>query len=272
VPPTRRTRRREDPTPVAEVLTAWVTRQGIALPPQCGICGSRGFVIEQRRSLMAPPYCSCEWGMRARRRDDIDRSTMLLEVHRARREALARKLVLPAQHQRFTLETHPLANRQEQGHKMYVDVLSWLAHWDWRRGLILLGGYGIGKTGLVCGVLQRLVERAVTEGWEMRFITSLGLVRRIQSGYGDDTAAATIDEYSRVHLLALDDLGAERTTNDRQELLLQILDHRHKESLPLLATTNLTDDELRAHLTERVYWRLFETCDFVTVEGRNLRA
>ena len=106
----------------------------------------------------------------------------------------------------------------------------------------------------------------------MRFTTSLGLVRRIQSGYGDDTAAATIDEYSRVHLLALDDLGAERTTNDRQELLLQILDHRHKESLPLLATTNLTDDELRAHLTERVYWRLFETCDFVTVEGRNLRA
>src|SRR5260221_501460 len=145
VPPTRRTRRREDPTPVADVLTAWVTRQGIALPPNCGICGSRGFVIEQRRSLMAPPYCSCEWGMRARRRDDIDRSTMLLEVHRGRREALARKLVLPAQHQRFTLETHPLANRQEQGHAMYVDVLSWLAHWDWRRGLILLGGYGIGK-------------------------------------------------------------------------------------------------------------------------------
>src|SRR5260221_2724527 len=118
VPPTRRTRRREDPTPMAEVLTAWVTRQGIALPPHCAICGSRGFVIEQRRSLMAPPYCSCEWGMRARRRDDIDRSTMLLEVHRARREALARKLVLPAQHQRFTLETHPLAKRQDQGHKM----------------------------------------------------------------------------------------------------------------------------------------------------------
>src|SRR5258707_4472784 len=272
VPPTRRTRRREDPTPVADVLTAWVTRQGIALPPNCGICGSRGFVIEQRRSLMAPPYCSCEWGVRARRRDAIDRSTMLLEVHRARREALARKLVLPAQHQRFTLETHPLANRQEQGHAMYVDVLSWLAHWDWRRGLILLGGYGIGKTGLVCGVLQRLVERAVTEGWEMRFITSLGLVRRIQSGYGDDTAAATIDEYSRVHLLALDDLGAERTTTDRQRLQLHTLDHRHRESLPLLATTNLRDEDLRAHLTERVYWRLFETCDFVTVERRKLRA
>src|SRR5258707_14749982 len=147
VPPTRRTRRREDPTPVADVLTAWGTRQGLARPPNCGICGSRGFVIEQRRSLMAPPYCSCEWGMRARRRDDIDRSTMLLEVHRARREALARKLVLPAQHQHFTLETHPLANPKEQGHAMYVDVLGWLAQWDWRRGLILLGGFWIGRRG-----------------------------------------------------------------------------------------------------------------------------
>src|SRR5258708_22469210 len=74
VPPTRRTRRREDPTPVADVLTAWVTRQGIALPPNCGICGSRGFVIEQRRSLIAPPYCSCEWGMRARLPCHIHRS------------------------------------------------------------------------------------------------------------------------------------------------------------------------------------------------------
>ena len=265
---TRRTRGSDFAT-IGDVLGEWARKNGIHLPPRCETCRNTGMLYERRIGAV-PTYCACEWGAKQRTRDARERAEMVETIKANRRDAMTRKLVLPAKHAAYTLESHPLQH-DSRGRVAYQDVLDWLAGWDWRRGLVLTGAYGVGKTGLIVGVMKALIERAVTEGWDMRFTTALNLVLQLQAGFTDDSYLQTLEEYSRVHLLALDDLGAERVTDWRQDQFLTILNARYNAQLPLLATTNCSKAQLKDRLTERVYWRLYETCIFVQVDGANLR-
>lgn len=237
-----------------------------ALPDPCDRCGNSGFVRGAQHTIGLTVYCACGWGTQQRKRDEKARADMRDSILANRNETLARSLKLPERHRVFTLDSHPLA-----GTPIHTGILAWLANWNGERGLILRGAYGTGKTGLVVGMLKAMMPRAAVCGWEMRFITSLDLFTALQAGFRDESYADVLDEYSSVHVLALDDLCAERATDWRQDQLLAILNARYNASLPLLATTNCDDAQLRERLTERVYWRLIETCDVLAVSGVNLR-
>lgn len=252
------------------MLGEWARKNGVTMPPRCETCRNTGMIYERRIGAL-PTFCSCEWGAKQRTRDERERTEMVETIKANRRTAMTRKLVLPQKHAAYTLESHPL-QYNAQGQASYHDVVNWLEAWDWRRGMVLRGSFGVGKTGLIVGVMKALIERAVTESWDMRFITTLDLMLKLQDGFKDNSYYSTVEEYSRVHLLALDDLCAERVTDWRQDQLLTILNARYNAQLPLLATTNCSDAQLRERLTERVYWRLRETCDFIAVTGANLRA
>ena len=80
-----------------------------------------------------------------------------------------------------------------------------------------------------------------------------------------------LNEYD---LLAIDDFGVERSTEYAWETVFSIIDERYKVKKPLIITTNLTPNMLRAEtrITEqRVYNRILEMCQPMLFDGENWR-
>lgn len=251
-------------TSLGEALRPWMEKRG--MPPRCPTCGYLGMLPNPDG---AREYCACVWGQKARRRDDEARRAMVADLKAQHAARLRKRLILPSAYTGYTLETHPLARYNPE---LHADILDWLRTWNWRRGLMLRGNYGRGKTAYLVSMLQALLPRAADEGWSMLYTGGAELFNRLQDGLDDATYAKTRDEFSSVHLLAIDDLGAaQQVTKWRQDQYLSIFEARYANDLPLFITTNLSDGELRAHLTERVYWRLVERCDLIDVDGPNLR-
>lgn len=258
---------------LAESLRPWLDKRG--LPPRCDMCGYSGVLGEEPtltqddKLVYTRIYCHCVWAEKARKRDKSERDAMIEAQRIQHADRLRKKLVLPSAYTNYTLATHPLA---QYNPSLHSDILDWLSAWDLRRGLMLRGPYGRGKTAYLVAIMQALLPRACNDGWDMLYTGGAELFQRLQDGFDDDTYARTRDEFSTVHLLAIDDLGAsQQVTKWRQDQYLSIFEARYANDLPMFITTNLNDDELRAHLTERVYWRLVERCDLIDVNGPNLR-
>lgn len=250
-----------DTLAMQDVVRRFRARRGLApLPPRCETCRNTGY--------LGYGYCACAWGQRRATQDAAENVKLAEARDKHYADLIDRKLNLPEKYRGFTFDTHPMRQSDPETHR---GLITWAKRWDGRRGLILRGPVGSGKTGYMVAMLQTFRERAIRERWYMRFLTSLDLFTRLQAGFKDNSYHALVQDFSTVRLLALDDLGAEHVTDWRQDQLFQILNARAGTELPLLATTNSHAQVLRAQLTPRVYSRLMESCDVLDVVGPDLR-
>jgi DNA replication protein DnaC len=109
-------------------------------------------------------------------------------------------------------------------------------------GLLLIGKAGTGKTHLAVAAMRQLLDK----GHECLFFDYQNLLNRIRSSY--DSAAGTADREAYrsaldTEVLVLDDLGTQRVTDWVEDTVTAIITHRCNQLKPLIATTNLTDDE-----------------------------
>ncbi len=160
-----------------------------------------------------------------------------MRSHRARVELRAAMLSaddalrrggLPPRCMGFTLEMFP-----DRANPALAQITEYLATWNGSRGLILTGGYGVGKTGLLAAALGALVT-GHRELWEapLHFALAADLLDLLRQGYEAGDAAQRLAQVRNARLLALDDLGAEKTTEWVQERLLMIVNHRYERLLP----------------------------------------
>jgi DNA replication protein DnaC len=118
--------------------------------------------------------------------------------------------------------------------------------------LFLLGGIGLGKTHLGVGVLRRYSAGAV-------FIKQSTLLRELRATYSDKQAKDPIERCKAASLLVLDEMGLSSGGRVEAPMLHEILDHRYSEKLPTVITSNLSWDELKAELGDRLSDRLKES-------------
>lgn len=159
------------------------------------------------------------------------------EQERQERDRLARLRldmsgVTPRQ-QRFTWEQ---ASRPDVGR-------DWLAR---RAGnLILFGSVGSGKTGLAALIVRDLCA----DGVAARLVNMRNLLADMREAMRDGAAASLAGACARVRVLALDDLGAERTTAWALDELATIVDRRYEAELPTIVTSNYDLDKLAGRLS-----------------------
>ena len=133
-------------------------------------------------------------------------------------------------------------------------------HTTW---LVLLGGTGTGKTVAATWALRE----AVRQGRSAYFRTASRLARL--SGFNE--GAVELEMLIGCGLLVLDDVGAEAQTAWGSGLLQELLDARHQASARTVITSNLSADDFKTRIGERMTDRIREDGMVVRLGGKSMR-
>ena len=147
----------------------------------------------------------------------------------------------------------------------YVSKWSYFASKN--AGLVLWGDVGTGKTFFAACIANALVEQNVSVK-----MTNFSTI--LNDLFAESDKNKYLDRLNDHSLLIIDDLGIERGTEYALEQVYNVIDTRYKSGKPLIITTNLTLDELKAPADiphKRIYDRVLGMCVPVMFNGVNFR-
>lgn len=164
------------------------------------------------------------------------------------------------------------------------------------RGLLFMGGAGLGKTHLAIAIIKALT---LEKGVDCKFVDFFQLLSDIRFGFSKDMPEqALINPYVQSKMLVIDELAKGRNTEWELTILDQIISSRYNATDKVtIFTTNymselpikneekkshvdferqnfadlLTCQTLQERIGPRIYSRLAEMCDFVLMQGSDIR-
>lgn len=149
-----------------------------------------------------------------------------------------------------------------------------------KKGLYFHGPFGVGKTYFLGAVANELADRKISS----MLIYMPEFVREIKSSIKDDSIGEKIDQFKKIPVLMLDDIGAESISAwFRDEVLGSILQYRMMEGLPTFFSSNYSLDQLEKHLSTttrgeieqlkagRIIERIQQLSEPVEINGRSHR-
>ena len=172
--------------------------------------------------------------------------------------------------------------KKESNIKAYNECLGYVRNLEDNleqgKGLFLTGSVGSGKTHLIAAMVDwiaRMTTRRKYRAWII-FITSVDLLALIKYTFDrknkdDDNTEELMSKLEDCDLLIIDDLGTEKTTDWASELFYKIIDSRYSNLKSTIITTNLTDQELKEKLSERLISRIYEMCKGIKLTGKDYR-
>lgn len=160
-------------------------------------------------------------------------------------------------------------------------------------GFGLIGPTGTGKTWGLVVLMARMVDQCIRQQpdpsraallWidgpvardhRLRWVIWLDMARQIRARKDEKRWVWDMAELMReVPFLVLDDLGREERSQREdlaQEVLQEVLEHRHRHRMPLWWTSNRTREELTAFYGGPLASRLLGTWPDYEVEGQDMR-
>jgi DNA replication protein DnaC len=146
------------------------------------------------------------------------------------------------------------------------------------RGLLLIGMPGVGKTHLAVAILKKCISDRAAHGLFYTTSDLMALLRSTYTGEEKATESQVLRTMTAADVLVLDDVGRERATEWRDEMLHLIVNTRYSERRLTIFTTNFdiggdtTDpDTLQCRVGFRVYSRLHEMCEFIHLDAADYR-
>ena len=85
-------------------------------------------------------------------------------------------------------------------------------------------------------------------------------MQEIRSSYKSDrvTELQALEEFIKPDILVLDEIGMQLGTDSEHLLLFSLLNGRYEELKPTIVISNLTLEEVKKYLNDRIYDRLRE--------------
>lgn len=139
-------------------------------------------------------------------------------------------------------------------------------------GLMLLGPVGTGKTHLLAAMARHLrLERAVTA----KVTTAREIVRELRACWAkgaEETEADVVDSLSsRLDVLLLDEAGMGFGSDAELTQLFEVIDARYALGNPTVLASNLAAPALKAALGDRIFDRLREGAQVLTLDWPSYR-
>lgn len=152
-------------------------------------------------------------------------------------------------------------------------ITAWLANcgreeFEGRDGLFLCGKTGTGKTHLAAAILRY----QITNGRSCRFRRAAQLFQAVRDSYGNDSLseAEVLSEFVEAPMLILDDLGTGSLSDHERRYTLEVLDTRLNANRPTIITSNLTIEQIRDAMDDRIASRL-NTFKLISFNGQDRR-
>ena len=121
--------------------------------------------------------------------------------------------------------------------------------------LVLLGGYGCGKTHLAAAIANQQSEK----GYPPIFVMVTDLLDHLRATFAPENPARydrVFDQVRAAPLLILDDLGAQAMTPWVKEKLYQLINHRYNAELPTVITIASVNERPLDDIDKRISTRL----------------
>jgi DNA replication protein DnaC len=126
------------------------------------------------------------------------------------------------------------------------------------RCALFIGSPGTGKTHLAAGIALRLMHR---DKRIVLFTTVMRAIRGIKDTWtkgSETTESQAIEALVYPELLILDEVGVQFGSETEKLMLFDVLNERYEKRKPCLLLSNLSIDDVKAFLGERVFDRLRE--------------
>ena len=172
--------------------------------------------------------------------------------------------------------------KKELSIKAYNECLAYVRNLEENlkqgKGLFITGNVGAGKTHLIAAMIDYIAR--MTKRRKKRvliiFTTSVDMLAEIKYSFDrkikdNETTEELMNNLENCSLLIIDDLGSEKTTDWANELFYKIIDYRYSNLKPVIITTNLTDQELKEKISERLVSRIHEMCKGIKLTGKDYR-
>jgi DNA replication protein DnaC len=201
----------------------------------CPICDGTGWKIVERAGLSGAEPCVCAAATRGR--------------------AIRESSGIPPNYERATLDNFQMPSDNPTARNglgtVLMQVRSFVREFPAsdHAGLLLVGDTGTGKTHLAVAALKALIDK----GHQGVFFDYQNLLDRIRAGYDSASGASDREAYRSAldtEVLLLDDLGSHRVTEWVEDTVTSIITYRCNNKKPLIATTNLSDDEAGSRVSD----------------------
>lgn len=141
-----------------------------------------------------------------------------------------------------------------------------------KNSIMLFGGVGMGKTGLVVATVNELLRKGETA----LYVRARDLVREIQKRYGkpDDgemPSDSVLDTFQNAPVLVIDEFNMEKTEGDRKEIFESVMRHRYGHGLATLMTANVNQEEFTEMWGERTADVTIAMAHWIPMAGMKLR-
>lgn len=136
-----------------------------------------------------------------------------------------------------------------------------------KNSLLLFGGVGSGKTHLAAAITNVFADKGLSISFDT-FIEHLGMIR---SQFNTEEEDKHLRDMKNAMLLVIDDLGQEKQTEWSKQVLFEVVNFRYAHKLPIVITTNLSEDGLANYVDEAIISRLHQMCVSVHMKAEDYR-
>ncbi|HUJ83463.1 MAG TPA: IS21-like element helper ATPase IstB [Candidatus Acidoferrales bacterium] len=172
--------------------------------------------------------------------------------------------------EQWTLESFPF-KKQPGVDQRQVRTFAELGFIAKAENIVFVGGPGVGKTGLACGLLLK----ALQNGYRGIFVRAQDLFDEMYASLADGATRKLLNHLSRVTLLVIDEMGYLNLKPEQTNIFFKLMEERYRR-FPTIITTNLDYPAWNSflgnkHLVNALLSRLRHQCHTVRIDGPSLR-